>query len=230
MYYKENQDIEISYIQSSDPPYQENVGIHPGNDYTKKTIIIIKNNSENSQKVEIGVQGGLVGKELVLEEGRTKIEEVAKFEIKSEEVIVEEYGIVGEKVEFEVVEKNGYIYDGAEILNEKGEVILIVDKTKNEFVMPTGNISIRIKWKQKSYLIAKEEVTGGSITIGNSATVGSEVSFSVVESKGYDYGGSIIKDTSGNILLELDSNVKKFYMPDTDIVIIPKWIAKKYTI
>ena len=67
MYYKENQDIEISYIQSSDFPYQENVGIHPGNDYIKKTIIIIKNNSENSQKVEIGVQGGLVGKELLLE-------------------------------------------------------------------------------------------------------------------------------------------------------------------
>jgi len=96
MYYQNNPNIEISYIESSDAPYQESIGTHPGDDYTKVTTIIIKNKTDEIQSVEIGAQGGLTGKELVLEEGRVKIEDIAKV-----------VGLEQDKVKVKVMLKDG---------------------------------------------------------------------------------------------------------------------------
>lgn len=85
------------------------------------------------------------------------------------DVTVETDAKAGDTVSFEVEEKEGYSYNGAEILNSRGEVIATITKDKKEFTMPEESISIKILWKAKESTLKKEFIYSSGNGVSSSS-------------------------------------------------------------
>jgi len=144
-------------------------------------------------------------------------------------VIIDRDATVGDIVHFEVEERQGYIYDGAEVLNKEGNVIETIPNDKKEFVMPEEEISIKVIWKAIEYNISKVS-QGGTINIPDVAAYKSAVGFSVEPSKGYRYEGVIIADTSDHTVMILDKDTYSFEMPMKDIKVTPIFVKESYSV
>ena len=69
LYYLENSNITIEYKIDNDDPF----GSIGQNGTNKNVSIVISNKSNESQTIILGVQGGMIDKELILDSGKTAV-------------------------------------------------------------------------------------------------------------------------------------------------------------
>ena len=59
-------------------------------------------------------------------------------------------------------------------------------------------------------MLVVRTVTGGSITVSDTATAGKTLNFTTNPNSSFTYYGATVRDSSGATLMTLDSNTDKF--------------------
>ena len=90
----------------------------------------------------------------------------------------------------------------------------------NAVVLESGRTAVS---KVNSFNVSSRTVTGGSITVSDTATAGKTLNFTTNPNSGFTYYGATVRDSSGATLMTLDSNTTSFKMPAQTVTISPKW-------
>ncbi len=160
LYYENNDNIEIKYKEGTDLPRQERIESHLNENDTKKTVLVIKNKSNSEQTVTMGVQGGLVGRTLKLDNGKTAIEAIASYHIattsvKGGTINVDSLASYGANVTINTNPAANFIYYGATIKDSNGTVLQRLDENSTSFSMPVQDVVVSPIWKYEDRQILR---------------------------------------------------------------------------
>ena len=148
LYYLNNSNVKVYYVNDNADPFGT-IGI---NSSTKTIKIVIKNNSSSSLTITLGIQGGYLNNSLILESGRTAVNEIANFSVTTRSVTggnvtVASNATVGTTVTFTTSPSSGFSYYGATIRNSSGGTLMTLDSNTRSFTMPSENVVVSPKWK-----------------------------------------------------------------------------------
>lgn len=137
-----------------------------------------------------------------------------------------------EEVEFNVTPIKGYKLTKLKILDEEdNEIDYIISDNKNySFIMPASDVTIIPSYERvKNAVNTENNAHTKEITIevndAKAVVYEDKVVFKVVPEDGYIVDEIIIKDKDNNKIdyKKTDDNKYEFIMPDTDVIIIPKY-------
>ena len=154
LYYEETEEVEVNVIKGE--------GESEGQIETeeKRVTIVIRNQSNSTKTIKIGVQGGLVNNELVLEEGREALGEEERYSVGTRSVTGGSVSVSttsaysGSTVTFTPASTSGFSYYGATLRNASGQTIQTLGTNERSFVMPDQAVTISPKWRKNDYIIA----------------------------------------------------------------------------
>lgn len=186
-------DITVYYQEEESLPYGN---IDPNGNVT--VTLVIQNRSGKSGNLTIGVQGGLVDKELILSPNQIRIDEAypSTLPILVDSVTGGKTTTVasakpGEVITLTNTPNSGFSYYGATVTNtETKEVLTTLSSSQKTFTMPDYGVTVRPKWLYESKKILwYNEVSAGTWIDGRTDGCGS--SFRL-----FDNGTTLRFDTS----------------------------------
>lgn len=186
-------DITVYYQEEGSLPYGN---IDPNGNVT--VTLVIQNRSGKSGNLTIGVQGGLVDKELILSPNQIRIDEAypSTLPIFVDSVTGGKTTTVasakpGEVITLTNTPNSGFSYYGGTVTNtETKEVLTTLSSSQKTFTMPDYGVTVRPKWLYESKKILwYNEVSAGTWIDGRTDGCGS--SFRL-----FDNGTTLRFDTS----------------------------------
>lgn len=186
-------DITVYYQEEGSLPYGN---IDPNGNVT--VTLVIQNRSGKSGNLTIGVQGGLVDKELTLSENHIRVDTPysSKIPILVDSVTGGTTTTVssanpGDVITLTNTPNSGFSYYGATVTNtETKEVLTTLSSSQKTFTMPDYGVTVRPKWLYESKKILwYNEVSAGTWIDGRTDGCGS--SFRL-----FDNGTTLRFDTS----------------------------------
>lgn len=121
-------------------------------------------------------------------------------------------GTVGEEISIIITPQEGYCVD--EIIVKCGENL--VEVTDNKFVMPAGNVTVKVTFKKIDYSITKLETENGAFDVATSAQVNDVVEILINPDTGFVVDKVTVKHNEESITVSLDN---KFIMPAGEVVV-----------
>ncbi len=120
---------------------------------------MVRNKSSYKKEVKLGIQGGLLNNELVLEAGRVKVGEEERYNIGTRSVnggsitVSQSSGITGQTINIVTNPSTSYSYYGATIRDDSGNVLQTLDANTKTFTMPSQAVVVSPKWKYNNMTI-----------------------------------------------------------------------------
>lgn len=153
LYYEETEEVEVNVIKGE--------GESEGQIETeeKRVTIVIRNQSNSTKTIKIGVQGGLVNNELVLEEGREALGEEERYSIGTRSVtggsvsLSKSSGVEGQTISFTTTPNTNFTYQGATIRDSAGNVIKTLSSSIKSFTLTNENVVVSPKWKYQDTIV-----------------------------------------------------------------------------
>ena len=148
LYYEETEEVEVNVIKGE--------GESEGQIETeeKRVTIVIRNQSNSTKTIKIGVQGGLVNNELVLEEGREALGEEERYSVGTRSVtggsvsLSKSSGVEGQTISFTTTPNTNFTYQGATIRDSAGNVIKTLSSSTKSFTLTNEDVVVSPKWKR----------------------------------------------------------------------------------
>ena len=153
LYYEETEEVEVNVIKGE--------GESEGQIETeeKRVTIVIRNQSNSTKTIKIGVQGGLVNNGLVLEEGREALGEEERYSIGTRSVtggsvsLSKSSGVEGQTISFTTTPNTNFTYQGATIRDSAGNVIKTLSSSTKSFTLTNENVVVSPKWKYQDTIV-----------------------------------------------------------------------------
>ena len=153
LYYEETEEAEVNVIKGE--------GESEGQIETeeKRVTIVIRNQSNSTKTIKIGVQGGLVNNELVLEEGREALGEEERYSIGTRSVtggsvsLSKSSGVEGQTISFTTTPNTNFTYQGATIRDSAGNVIKTLSSSAKSFTLTNEDVVVSPKWKYQDTIV-----------------------------------------------------------------------------
>lgn len=128
-------------------------------------------------------------------------------------------GVVGEEITITTSPQEGYMVD--QIVVKSGELAIVVAEGK--FIMPAGNVTVKVTFKKIDYSISKVEAENGTFSVPTTAQINDVVEIIINPSAGFVLGTISVKKGDETIAVSAEN---KFIMPAGDVQVTVTFVAE----
>ena len=128
-------------------------------------------------------------------------------------------GVVGEEITIKTSPQEGYMVD--QIVVKSGELAIVVAEGK--FIMPAGNVTVKVTFKKINYAISKVKAENGTFSVPTSAQINDIVEIIINPNAGFVLGTISVKKGDETIAVSAEN---KFIMPAGDVQVTVTFVTE----